>query len=90
MLTAFLLGLALAKTFERHRVEQQRFRVVAFAFLTPFFFLKGGMNVSLTAVWANLGLVRAVPGDELLSEVRRRVPGGAPIAARARPVPGPC
>ena len=32
-------------------------RVVAFAFLTPFFFLKGGMNVSPGAVWANLGLL---------------------------------
>jgi Kef-type K+ transport system membrane component KefB len=30
---------------------------VAFAFLTPFFFLKGGMNVSLRLVWANLGLL---------------------------------
>ena len=29
-------------------------RVVAFAFLTPFFFLKGGMNVSAHALWVNL------------------------------------
>ena len=32
-------------------------RVVAFAFLTPFFFLKGGMNVSAGALWANLGIL---------------------------------
>jgi Kef-type K+ transport system membrane component KefB len=32
-------------------------RVVAFAFLTPFFFLKGGMNVSAHALWANLGVL---------------------------------
>ena len=32
-------------------------RVVAFAFLTPFFFLKGGMNVSTSALWANLGIL---------------------------------
>ena len=32
-------------------------RVVAFAFLTPFFFLKGGMNVSASALWANLGIL---------------------------------
>lgn len=32
-------------------------RVVAFSFLTPFFFLKGGMNVSVSALWANLGLL---------------------------------
>lgn len=57
VLPAFLLGLALARTFERRRVEQQRFRVVAFALLTPFFFIRSGMNVSLSAVWANLGLL---------------------------------
>jgi len=28
--------------FERHREEQTRMRVVAFAFLTPFFFVKEG------------------------------------------------
>jgi Kef-type K+ transport system membrane component KefB len=31
--------------------------VVAFAFLTPFFFVKGGLNVSLGAVVRNLGLL---------------------------------
>jgi Kef-type K+ transport system membrane component KefB len=40
-----------------HRQEQDRMRVVAFAFLTPFFFLKGGMNVSTSALWANLGIL---------------------------------
>ena len=57
VLPAFLLGLSVARTFERHRLEQQRFRVVAFAFLTPFFFIRSGMNVSLSAVWVNLGLL---------------------------------
>jgi Kef-type K+ transport system membrane component KefB len=37
--------------------SQERLRVVAFAFLTPFFFLKGGMNVSTAALWANLGVL---------------------------------
>jgi len=57
VLPAFLLGLAVSRTFERHRVTQQRFRVVAFALLTPFFFLKSGMTVSIPLVWANLGLL---------------------------------
>src|SRR5207253_637733 len=30
---------------------------VAFAFLTPFFFLKGGVSVSAGALWANLGIL---------------------------------
>jgi Kef-type K+ transport system membrane component KefB len=57
VLPAFLLGLAVSRTFERNRSTQQRFRVVAFAFLTPFFFLRSGMNVSLPLVLANAGLL---------------------------------
>ncbi len=50
VLPAFLLGLAIASVFKRHPEEHRRFRVVAFAFLTPFFFFKGGLNVSLGAL----------------------------------------
>jgi Kef-type K+ transport system membrane component KefB len=57
VLPAFVLGLALANHYAQHREEQVRLRVVAFAFLTPLFFLKGGLNVSLGAVWANLGIL---------------------------------
>jgi Kef-type K+ transport system membrane component KefB len=57
VLPAFVLGLALAPIFHQHRELGRRFRIVAFALLTPFFFLKGGMNVSLRLVWANVGLL---------------------------------
>jgi Kef-type K+ transport system membrane component KefB len=57
VLPAFVLGLALARTFHAHPGLTGRFRVVAFALLTPFFFLKGGMNVSLGLVWDNIGLL---------------------------------
>ncbi len=57
VLPAFVLGLALANHYAEHREEQVRLRVVAFAFLTPLFFLKGGLNVSLGALWANLGVL---------------------------------
>jgi Kef-type K+ transport system membrane component KefB len=57
VLPAFLLGLAMARTFQRHHATQQRFRVVAFALLTPAFFVSSGMKVSLGLVWANLGLL---------------------------------
>ncbi len=57
VLPAFILGLALSSHYASHRTEQQRLRIVAFAFLTPFFFLKGGMNVSVSALWANLGVL---------------------------------
>jgi len=56
-LPAFILGLVMSGHYVRHRKEQERMRVVAFAFLTPFFFLKGGMSVSAGALWANLGIL---------------------------------
>src|SRR6266540_2671240 len=67
-LPAFILGLAVARVFQRHRQEQLRFRVVAFAFLTPFFFLKGGMNISVPAVLANLGLVGLLLAVKLVAK----------------------
>lgn len=81
VLPAFILGLALARTFERHRVEQQRFRVVAFAFLTPFFFIRSGINVSLGAVAANLGLLFAF----LVVKVALKFVGVYPAARRYMP-----
>ena len=55
VLPAFIFGLAMARFLGTHRSQLKRLRVVAFAILTPFFFLKSGMNVSLPAVAANLG-----------------------------------
>jgi Kef-type K+ transport system membrane component KefB len=57
VLPAFVLGLVMSRHYTEHREEQKRLRVVAFAFLTPFFFIKGGLNVSLAAVVSNLGLL---------------------------------
>lgn len=57
VLPAFVLGLVLSSHYAQHRKEQERLRVVGFAFLTPFFFLKGGMSVAVSALWANLGVL---------------------------------
>ena len=65
-LPAFVLGLVMSSHYVEHRREQDRLRVVAFAFLTPFFFLKGGMNVSLGAVWANLGVLAVLFAAKML------------------------
>ena len=42
VLPAFVLGLVMSRHYQQHREEQRRLRVVAFAFLTPFFFLRAG------------------------------------------------
>jgi Kef-type K+ transport system membrane component KefB len=62
VLPAFLLGLAVAQVFHKHPPQLQNFRVVASAFLTPFFFPKGGMNISGPAVVALIGM-EAVRGE---------------------------
>jgi Kef-type K+ transport system membrane component KefB len=69
VLPAFVLGLAMSNHFAEHRQEQQRLRVVAFAFLTPFFFIRGGLNVSLGAVFANLGLLGALLAAKLIPKL---------------------
>jgi Kef-type K+ transport system membrane component KefB len=52
--------------------------VVAFAFLTPFFFMKGGLNVSLGAVWANLGVLVLL----FAAKIVPKVGGVYPLARR--------
>jgi len=69
VLPAFVLGLVMSRHYQEHREEQKRLRVVAFAFLTPFFFIKGGLNVSLSAVVANLGLLAALLATKMVPKV---------------------
>ena len=81
VLPAFVLGLAMSRHFAEHREEQKRLRVVAFAFLTPFFFLKGGLNVSLSAVFANLGILGVLIAAKMVPKVAFILP----LARRAAP-----
>jgi Kef-type K+ transport system membrane component KefB len=69
VLPAFVLGLVMSRHYQRHREEQRRLRIVAFAFLTPFFFVRGGMNVSLTAVFANLGVLGLLLAAKLVPKL---------------------
>jgi Kef-type K+ transport system membrane component KefB len=86
VLPAFVLGLVMSRHYQQHREEQRRLRVVAFAFLTPFFFLRGGMNVSLGAVFANLGVLAVLAASKLVPKLglvlplaRRYAPEHAPF-----------
>jgi Kef-type K+ transport system membrane component KefB len=69
VLPAFVLGLVMSRHYRRHQEEQRRLRVVAFAFLTPFFFLRGGLNVSLDAVSANLGVLLVLFGAKIVPKL---------------------
>jgi Kef-type K+ transport system membrane component KefB len=78
VLPAFILGLAMSSHYVEHRLEQERMRVVAFAFLTPFFFLKGGMSVSVGALWANLGVLALL----FVAKMAPKFAGIYPLAQR--------
>jgi Kef-type K+ transport system membrane component KefB len=77
-LPAFVLGLVMSSFYVWHRAEQNRMRVVSFAFLTPFFSLKGGMSVSTAALWTNL----AILGVLLVGKMVPKLAGVYPLARK--------
>lgn len=57
VLPAYLIGLMVAGVFFRNRTLNSRMRTTAFAILTPFFFLRAGLLISLPAVVSGAGLI---------------------------------
>jgi len=84
VLPVFVLGLVLGPMFHRHPELQRKLRIVAFGAITPFFFLKGGMSVSLGALGPQLALVGgflavklAAKGVGVFPLARQHMPGAA-------------
>jgi Kef-type K+ transport system membrane component KefB len=78
VLPAFVLGFAVSGVFRRHPEQLKRFRIVAFSLLTPFFFFKGGLNVSLDALVGALPLLVGF----LVVKVALKFAGVMPVALR--------
>jgi len=76
VLPAYLVGLAVAGAFVHDRVLVHRMRATAFSLLTPFYFLKAGLLVSVGAVVAGAGLI----GAFLLVKVGAKVVGVWPVS----------
>lgn len=57
VLPAYLVGMALAPTFMKDHELPHRMRIIAFTILTPFYFLKAGSLVSVSALTTAFGLV---------------------------------
>lgn len=76
VLPAYLVGLAVAGVFVRDRVVVNRMRSIAFALLTPFFFIKAGLLISLPAVAAGFGMVLIL----LFVKVGAKIVGVWPMA----------
>lgn len=77
VLPAYLLGLSLATLFARERDMLHRMRTTAFAVLTPFFFLKAGLLISLKSLWVGLGLILVF----LLVKMAAKFTGVLPLSA---------
>lgn len=57
VLPAYLIGVAMAGPFLENRELAHRTRSIAFTILTPFYFIKAGLYVKLSAVVANVGII---------------------------------
>ena len=75
VLPAYLVGLVIAGVFVRDRVLMDRMRTVAFTMLTPFYFIKAGLFVSLPAVATGALLIVAL----LLLKMAAKVVGVWPL-----------
>ncbi|MCL6516034.1 cation:proton antiporter [Alicyclobacillus sp.] len=59
VLPAYVIGLALAGVLQRQPQALGQLRSITFTLLTPFYFLKAGLFVSLSALWTHLGWIVA-------------------------------
>ena len=57
VLPAYLVGMVLAPFFLENKTLSHRMRVTAFTMLTPFYFIKAGSLVKLSAMWNSANLV---------------------------------
>jgi Kef-type K+ transport system membrane component KefB len=69
VLPAYLVGLVIAGVFVRDRVLMDRMRAIAFTMLTPFYFIKAGLYVSLPAVVQGAALIVLLLATKMVSKV---------------------
>ena len=67
-LPVFILGLVMSSFLFKNPELQKKMRVVSFAIITPFFFLKGGMNVVLKDVYAGFGIMIILLATKLITK----------------------
>jgi Kef-type K+ transport system membrane component KefB len=76
VLPAYVAGLVVAGVFGRDRVLVDRLRSIAFALLTPFFFLRAGTLISAPALISGAGVIGAL----LLVKLVAKIIGVWPVA----------
>jgi Kef-type K+ transport system membrane component KefB len=69
VLPAYLVGLVIAGVFVRDRMLMDRMRSIAFSILTPFYFIKAGLYVSVPAVVSGAVLIAVFLAIKLASKL---------------------
>jgi Kef-type K+ transport system membrane component KefB len=69
VLPAYVIGLATAGAFHADRVLMDRMRSIAFAFLTPFFFLRAGLLVAAPALIGGAGVIALLFATKMTSKL---------------------
>ena len=68
VLPAYIIGMVLAPTFQKQHELAHRMRVMAFAMLTPFYFLKAGSLIEFNALVSGAALIALFLGLKMLSK----------------------
>ncbi len=69
VLPAYLIGLVVAGVFVSDRMIVDRLRTIAFALLTPFFFLRAGLLISFPALIAGIGVIGVLFAVKMVTKV---------------------
>lgn len=78
VLPAYLVGLVVAGVFLRDKTLVNRMRSIAFAMFTPFYFIKAGLFVSLSALWSGIAII----GILLIIKIVTKLFGVYPLARK--------
>jgi Kef-type K+ transport system membrane component KefB len=84
VLPAYLIGLVVAGVFLRDRVIVDRLRTIAFALLTPFFFIRAGLLISFPALVAGAGTIGLLFAVKMLTKAATVWPASALFGMRSR------
>jgi len=84
VLPAYLIGLVVAGVFMRDRLVVERLRTIAFALLTPFFFIRAGLLISFPGLVAGAGLMTLLFGVKMVTKAVTVWPASAAIGLAVR------
>src|SRR5260370_22690429 len=87
VLPAYVAGLLVAAVFLHDRVPMDRLRSIAFALLTPFFFLRAGTLISAPALISGAGMIAALLLVKLPAKLIGLWPPAAAFKLRRRAPP---